>query len=201
MDATFWNKVYSEKNEDQVSWFQAKPLQSIRLIEELSLSTESSVIDVGGGQSHLVDYFLEKGFQHITILDLSSVALDKLEARLGQREEVKTIACDVTTFKAQKKYDLWHDRAAFHFLTSQEQIDSYVRVVNETLAAGAFLVISTFSPTGPDKCSGLPIRKYATGELKDIFGDKMRFIKSCEDTHETPWGSTQDFVYCVFQKE
>lgn len=201
MNPNHWNKVYSEKSENQVSWFQPVPHKSIELIEELNLSASSTVIDIGGGESHLVDYFLKKNFSDINVLDISEVSLEKLQQRLGEdAKRVNFIATDITLYRPDKKFDLWHDRATFHFLTEIEQVEKYLIIVSEALKMGGNLIISTFAPTGPEKCSGLTIKRYSDMDLKNLFGKYFQNTKCVEDTHLTPWGSKQDFVYCGFKK-
>jgi len=200
MNQNYWDKVYTDKTEKEVSWFQEHPTKSLELIAELNLPKDARVIDVGGGDSRLVDHLLERGYSDITVLDISEVSLNKLKDRLGDTEKVKYITSDVVAFKAEKQFDLWHDRAAFHFLTTLEQINQYLEVVNLSLNSGGNLIISTFSKNGPEKCSGLPIHQYSDNELKDLFSKYFKNTKCFEDTHTTPWGTSQSFVYCGFKK-
>lgn len=202
MNQNFWDKVYSEKTEKDVSWYQAHPLKSLELIGELNLSKDSSIIDIGGGDSRLVDHLLKQGYSDITVLDISEVSLKKLKARLGGIDnKVRYIISDVTLFKPDRQYDLWHDRATFHFLTKLEQIEQYLEVVRDALCPDGNLIISTFSQKGPEKCSGLPIQQYSEIELKNLFQKYFNNTKCFEDTHVTPWGSTQSFLYCGFKKK
>lgn len=201
MDQNYWDKVYSDKSENEVSWFQEHPTKSLDLIAEHNLSKDASIIDVGGGDSRLVDHLLDQGFSDITVLDISDVSLQKLKNRLGDtKDKVKYVTSDVVSFKPQTKFDLWHDRATFHFLTSLEQINQYLEIVNASLRSGGNLIISTFSKNGPEKCSGLPIHQYSEIELKDLFAKYFTNTKCFEDTHVTPWGTSQSFVYCGFKK-
>jgi len=200
MNQNYWDKVYTDKTEKEVSWFQEHPTKSLELIAELNLPKDARVIDVGGGDSRLVDHLLERGYSDITVLDISEVSLNKLKDRLGDTKKVKYITSDVVAFKAEKQFDLWHDRAAFHFLTTLEQINQYLEVVNRSLNSGGNLIISTFSKNGPEKCSGLPIHQYSDTELKNLFAKYFKNTKCFEDTHTTPWGTSQSFVYCGFKK-
>lgn len=202
MNPNFWNKVYTEKSENETSWFQEHPLKSLDLIKELNLPQDASIIDVGGGDSRLVDHLLAEGFKDISVLDISEVSLNKLRARLGASEvRVKYIVSDVTTFHPTEFYDLWHDRATFHFLTELQQIEKYLEVISNSLRPGGNLIISTFSKNGPEKCSGLPVHQYSEVELKELFKTHFENTKCFEDVHTTPWGTTQSFVYCGFKRK
>lgn len=197
----YWNDIYKKKDESHQSWFQGKPEKSLEMINELNLSKNASIIDIGGGESRLVDYLLEEGFTNISLLDISDESLEKTKQRLGPKaNSVKLITSDVTTFNPAQKYDLWHDRATFHFLTDIKDVEKYLSIAYDALNVGGSLIISTFSPTGPDKCSGLTISKYSQEELKQVFGKFFQNTKCFETTHTTPWGTTQDFVYCGFKK-
>ncbi len=201
VDSKFWDNVYDKKSEKEVSWYQDVPAKSLELIAELNLSLEDAIIDVGGGESHLVDHLQSMGFKDISILDISSLALEKTKARLGENaNKVKFITSDVTKFKPSEKYMLWHDRATFHFLTSKDAIENYLDIANQAIADGGYLIVSTFSKTGPEKCSGLQVSQYSEADLKKMFEKHFTNIRCLEDTHSTPWGSTQNFVYCGFKK-
>lgn len=201
MNQNYWDKVYTSKSEKEVSWFQEHPKKSLELIAELNLPKDVSIIDVGGGDSRLVDHLLEQGYSDLTVLDISEVSLQKLKDRLGDtKNKVKYVTSDVVAFRSQTPFDLWHDRATFHFLTTLEQINQYLEVVNSSLHVGGNLIISTFSKSGPEKCSGLPIHQYSDTDLKDLFSKYFKNTKCFEDTHTTPWGTTQSFVYCGFKK-
>ncbi len=198
----FWDNVYQNKSEKEVSWFQEVPVRSLELIDELGLTAKDSIIDVGGGDSHLADSLLSKGFNDISILDISSVALEKAKLRLAdQGSKVEFIVSDVTKFNSLKKYRLWHDRATFHFLTSSNEVEAYLEVANRSIAEDGYLIVSTFSKTGPDKCSGLDISKYSDVDLKNLFEKYFTNIRCFEDNHKTPWDSIQSFVYCGFKKK
>lgn len=197
----YWDDIYKSKDESKQSWFEEIPEKSLEMIDELKLPKDANIIDIGGGESRLVDSLLERGFIKISLLDISRESLEKTKSRLSSKtDDIKFITSDVTTFKPSGKYDLWHDRAAFHFLTNLEDVEAYLKVASESLNEGGFLIISTFSKTGPDKCSGLSISKYSQEELKQVFGKFFRNTKCFETTHTTPWGSAQNFVYCGFKK-
>ena len=201
MDKNFWDKVYRNKSEQEVSWYQEVPVKSLDLIAELGLAPTDGIIDIGGGDSHLVDHLLAKGFKNVSILDISPTALDKAKARLAENvQSVKFISSDITKFEPPEKYKLWHDRATFHFLTSVEDVAAYLEIASRGIAQGGYLIVSTFSKTGPEKCSGLPISQYSETELKAVFEKYFANIRCFEDTHKTPWGTGQNFVYCGFKR-
>lgn len=201
MKPNFWDEVYQSKSEKEVSWFQEMPLKSLELIDELKLLPGDSIIDIGGGESRLVDQLLLKGFHDISILDISFVALDKTRMRLGENSKfVKFINSDITKFIPLEKYKLWHDRATFHFLTNFDDIENYLRIANEGIAHDGYLIVSTFSKSGPEKCSGLSISQYSDTDLKKMFEKYFTNIRCFESTHTTPWGTRQNFVYCGFKR-
>lgn len=201
MDKNYWDNIYRAKSETEVSWFQEVPAKSLNLIAELGLEYQDSIIDIGGGDSHLVDHLLAKGFRNMSVLDISSAALERAKARLGEDSKfVKLIVSDITKFDPPEKYKLWHDRATFHFLTSVEDVNTYLEIANRAIASGGNLIVSTFSKTGPEKCSGLSVSQYSDTDLKALFENYFTNIKCFEDTHKTPWGTEQNFVYCGFKK-
>jgi ubiquinone/menaquinone biosynthesis C-methylase UbiE len=196
-----WNEVYSQKTNEEMSWFQEMPHRSLELITELSLKPDTKIIDIGGGDSKLTDSLLELGYNNLSVLDISKIALEKMRVRLGQEaSKVQFIESDVTLFAPNQKYGLWHDRATFHFLTMKAEVEKYIQTAFHALGDDGYLIVSTFSKTGPEKCSGLTIARYADVDLKELFGKYFENIKCVEDTHETPWGTKQDFVYCGFKK-
>lgn len=201
MDSKYWNDVYRQKDAKDVSWFQDTPQKSLELIDNFNLEASSKIIDIGGGDSTLADHLIARGFSDITVLDISRESLEKLNERLGKNaQKIKTIESDIIHFRPTEHYKLWHDRAAFHFLTELKQIEKYLEIACEALEMGGFLIVSTFAKSGPEKCSGLTISKYSDVELKQLFGKYFENITCFEDTHSTPWGATQDFVYCAFKK-
>jgi predicted TPR repeat methyltransferase len=195
-----WQNVYETKNLDEVSWTQKIPQTSLDLIEEVSKGKSSKIIDIGGGDSNLVDFLLEKGFENISVLDISAKALEKAKSRLeAQAENVDWIVTDITEFKTSTEYDIWHDRAAFHFLTIQDEIKKYVEIVRS--AVSDTLIIGTFSVDGPQKCSGLPILQYNEERLKNIFSQDFELVKSFTENHITPFNTVQNFIFCQFKKK
>lgn len=196
-----WENVYQKKNVDEVSWYQAHPECSLRLIQSVKLKPTANIIDVGGGASKLVDYLLDEGYQNLFVLDISGQALKKAKERLGDRyRKVQWIESDVTEYYATKSYDLWHDRAVFHFLTNPEDRAKYLETMGRSLTASAYVVIATFALNGPEKCSGLPIERYNVASLKQTLGKNYQLLLSEEEIHQTPSGNPQQFVYCLFRK-
>ncbi|MEG1591142.1 class I SAM-dependent methyltransferase [Chryseobacterium sp.] len=195
-----WQNVYETKNPNEVSWTQKIPQTSLNLIEEVSKGKSSKIIDIGGGDSNLVDFLLEKGFENISVLDISAKALEKAKTRLeAQAENVDWIVTDITEFKTITEYDIWHDRAAFHFLTTQDEIKKYVEIVRNVVSDT--LIIGTFSVDGPQKCSGLPILQYNEERLKNIFSQDFELVKSFTENHITPFNTIQNFIFCQFKKK
>jgi hypothetical protein len=195
-----WDEVYATKNPDQVSWTQVVPQTSLNAIQKLNLPKTAKIIDIGGGDSNLVDFLLAQGFQHITVLDISENALAKAKLRLGKMaEKVNWIVSDITEFEPTTTYDLWHDRATFHFLTNAHQVAKYHAIVNQTV--NGFLIIGTFSTKGPLKCSGLEIKQYDEEKLSNVFNNNFNKI-ACETVdHITPFNTTQQFLFCNFKKK
>lgn len=195
-----WQNVYETKSPNEVSWTQKIPQTSLNLIEEASKDKSSKIIDIGGGDSNPVDFLLRKEFKNISVLDISAKALEKAKTRLGtQAKNIDWITTDITEFKTNTKYDIWHDRAAFHFLTTEEEIKKYVEIVRD--AVSDMLIIGTFSVNGPQKCSGLPIVQYDEERLKNIFSTDFELVKSFTENHITPFNTIQNFIFCQFKKK
>lgn len=196
-----WENVYSTKKLNEVSWYQPNPATSLNFIGELGIPKDAAIIDIGGGDSFLVEHLLANGFTNITVLDISDEALNRAKERLGEKAvQVKWIASDITTFIPSEKYDCWHDRAAFHFLTTEEQIISYLSVSETALKDGGKLVIGTFSEAGPDKCSGLSVRQYSETSLTTVLKKWYEKIKCIYTDHITPFNKVQNFLFCSFKK-
>jgi 2-polyprenyl-3-methyl-5-hydroxy-6-metoxy-1,4-benzoquinol methylase len=195
---THWENIYSTKARDQVSWYRQHLETSIALIERSVDDRSASIIDVGSGESTLVDDLLARGFQSITVLDVSQVAIEATKKRLGHdAERVRWLVADVTQVELEPKaYDVWHDRAVFHFLTLPEQRSRYVRQVARSVRAGGYVIVSTFGPEGPTKCSGLDVIRYKADALHSEFGSRFRLVESSTELHETPFGTRQQFLYC-----
>jgi trans-aconitate methyltransferase len=194
-----WEKVFTEKKADEVSWFQSDPKTSLDLIHSVSLDKNARIIDVGAGDSLLIDKLLEEGFTNLYALDISANALERAKERLGKNADlVNWLVCDVTRFKPETKFDFWHDRAAFHFLTSEEDIERYLSVAKNHV--NGYLSVGTFSPTGPEKCSNLQIKQYSDEGLKNKFKEGFENIKCFEEQHKTPSNKIQNFTFCLFKR-
>lgn len=205
MDTGFkshWENLYTGKTEQEYSWFQPYPRASIAFFESFRLPKDARIIDIGGGDSRLADALLDLGYTDVTVLDISAAAIEKAKQRLGDRaEKVKWIVRDVSEFEPETgQYDCWHDRAAFHFLTTEPLIGHYADVVQRAVRPGGYFVLGTFSPDGPKKCSGLDIRQYARAEMNAVFAPWFRQVKCQEDAHLTPFQTTQHFLFCGFQR-
>ncbi len=199
MDAkAHWEKVYQTKRPDEVSWYRPHLDVSLQLIEEGAPQRSAQIIDVGGGESTLIDDLLVRGYRHLSVLDVSLTALEVAKARLGDRaDKVNWLHGDVTTLAfARHRYDLWHDRAVFHFLTDPEERAAYVRQVARAVKSGGHVIVATFGPEGPVKCSGLDVVRYAPQALHDEFGSSFRLLKHLTELHRTPAGAVQQFTYC-----
>lgn len=195
-----WENVFTQKQETEFSWFQQYPEKSVELIKASQIPLSAKIIDIGGGDSHLVDVLLDLGYQNIWVLDISEKALERVKARLGHKgENVKWIVSDITDYKPDVEFDLWHDRAAFHFLTSDEQVKKYIDIASMAIAKNGYLILGTFSENGPEKCSGLPVRQYSEIAMESLLDGNFSKIKCTDDDHKTPFGTDQNFVFCVFK--
>lgn len=194
-----WETVYETKQPNEVSWTQENPKTSLNFIRETRLGKSAKIIDVGGGDSKLVDFLLDEGYENITVLDISANALERAKKRLGKNaEKVNWIVSDITEFKPETTYDIWHDRATFHFLTSPEQVKTYVEITEKWVTD--FLIIGAFSENGPKKCSGLDIKQYSEMELENQFSNRFKKVKCIIEDHVTPFETTQNFIFCAFEK-
>jgi len=200
---THWENVYTTKAPDQVSWYRPHLELSLSLIERAGGGVSASIIDVGGGESTLVDDLLARGYRNIAVLDISQAAIDTTKKRLGEAAgRVRWITGDVTTAElAQGAYDVWHDRAVFHFLAAEENPAAYVRAVARALKPGGHVIIGTFGPEGPVKCSGLDTMRYDAASLHREFGARFHLVESSLELHRTPFGTTQQFLYCLFRMD
>jgi len=194
-----WETVYETKSPEQVSWTQEIPNTSLNFIQSFNLDKNAKIIDIGGGDSKLVDFLLEKGFKNITVLDISRAALERAKKRLGDNaEKVTWIESDILDFKPIEKFDVWHDRAAFHFLVTKEQIENYISIAKHSISG--YLAIGTFSESGPKKCSGLDIRQYSEDELVKILKDGFEKLNCINEDHKTPFDTIQNFTFCSFKR-
>ena len=196
-----WEKIFLTKAENKVSWFQQYPKTSVEFFELFNLPLDASIIDIGGGDSHLVDVFIEKGYKNIYVLDISVNAIERAKKRLGANaDKVHWIVSDILDFRPSIKFDFWHDRAAFHFLTSEEQMDKYVTIAEESINPGGYLILGTFSENGPDKCSGLEIKQYNEAGMSLRFEKSFERVKCIEIGHVTPFDTIQNFLFCSFKR-
>jgi SAM-dependent methyltransferase len=196
-----WDNIHQTKDIKDVSWYQSTPTTSLDFLKQFNIPTTARIIDVGGGDSFFVDHLLDLGYHDVTVLDISAAALDKTKKRLSARaEKVKWVVADAANFKPTGQYDFWHDRAAFHFLTQEQEIENYIDTVRQSIKPGGILVIGTFSEQGPKKCSGIEIKQYSetsmTERLKRFF-DKVKCITV---DHRTPFDTIQNFIFCSFKK-
>jgi SAM-dependent methyltransferase len=202
MDArSHWEQVYATKDPEQVSWFRPHLEQSLELIERAAPDRTASILDVGAGQSTLLDDLLALGYGKVTVLEISPTAMEALKVRVGQAgRAIQWICGNVTeAVLPEASFDLWHDRALFHFLTAAEQRRSYVERVKRALKPGGSLIVSTFGPSGPERCSGLAAMRYDASSLGNEFGDRFRLVESSLELHETPSGAVQQFLSCWYR--
>ena len=195
-----WEKVYSTKQPHEVSWTQELPKTSLDFVHSFNLPKSASIIDIGGGDSKLVDYLLDEGYENITVLDISEKALERARQRLGDRAtKINWIVSDITKFHPSTSYDLWHDRATFHFLTTKEEISAYLATAKQSVKG--YLTIGTFSDKGPKKCSGLDVHRYTEEELLQQLTDGFQKIKCLTEDHITPSKTIQNFLFCSFKRQ
>jgi len=196
-----WENIYQTKELKDVSWFQPTPETSFDFFKQFNVPTNAKVIDIGGGDSFLVDHLLDLGYQYISVLDISEAAIERAKQRLGDKaKNVKWIIADAATFKPAEKYDFWHDRAAFHFLTDEQEISNYLKTAQENINPTGVLVIGTFSEQGPKKCSGIEIKQYSETTMTDRLKKFFEKIKCITVDHITPFDTIQNFVFCSFRK-
>lgn len=204
MEATLenhWETVYQTKDTTKVGWHQTKPQISLDFISKAHLPKNASILDVGGGDSKLVDYLLADGFQDITVLDISETALEKIKHRLKERQvQVKFVVSNILDFNPIEKISLWHDRAVFHFLTGEMEQKEYLNLVEESIASGGYLILATFSKSGPSICSGLPVQQYDIQDLEEFFRLGFHLLEGINYDHITPAGSPQNYSVCLFQR-
>ncbi len=195
-----WETVYETKSASEVSWTQDNPKTSLDFIKSFNVPKTASIIDIGGGDSKLVDYLLSEGFENITVLDISETALEKTKQRLGNKgAKVNWVVSDITDFKPHTTFDIWHDRATFHFLTTNEHIQKYTSITQNYVAN--YLVVGTFSENGPTKCSGLEIKQYNESTLSKQLQQGFDKIRCVNEDHITPFNTVQNFLFCSFKKQ
>lgn len=196
-----WETIYQTKEINDVSWYQPTPETSLEFITQFNLPKTAKIIDIGGGDSFLVDHLLDLGYQDISVLDISASAIEKAKLRLGEKSnKVKWIVTDITLFKPTEQYDFWHDRAAFHFLTSETDISTYLETARNTMRSNGIMVIGTFSEQGPKKCSGIEIKQYSESSMTERLKNIFEKINCITIDHKTPFDTIQNFVFCSFKK-
>jgi SAM-dependent methyltransferase len=196
-----WDKIFATKAEDAVSWFQAAPETSLRLIRACNLPREACILDVGAGASRLPDALLEEGFANVAVLDISARALARTRARLGEKaHSVRFIVADIVAWMPDFTVDLWHDRAVLHFLTEPQDRAAYADALRRAVRPGGFVLISGFSPSGPERCSGLPVLRADQDMISGLLGKDFEVLDAFEEDHQTPTGARQRFVFTRFQR-
>jgi len=196
-----WENIYQTKALHEVSWFQSTPETSLEFFRQLNIATTAKVIDIGGGDSFLVDHLIELGYHNISVLDISSAAIERAKQRLGDKaRKVKWIVAESAALVPKGHYDFWHDRAAFHYLTEEQEISSYLEIARKHINPGGTMVIGTFSEQGPKKCSGIAIKQYSETTLTNRFQSFFEKIKCIEVEHQTPFNTIQNFVFCSFKR-
>ena len=196
-----WDTIYQTKDLKEVSWHQPVPTTSLDFLAQFSIPLYARIIDMGGGDSLLVDHLLDLGYTAVTVLDISAASLDRAKLRLGDRAmKVKWIVADAATFEPTEHYDFWHDRAAFHFLTQEQEIENYINTIQKSMNPNGVLVLGTFSEQGPKKCSGIDIKQYSETTLTDRLKKFFKKVKCKVINHTTPFGTVQNFVFCSFRK-
>lgn len=195
-----WETVYTTKQPNEVSWTQEVPKTSLSFIHGFNIPKSAPIIDIGGGDSNLVDFLLAEGYTDLTVLDISEAALERAKTRLGEKaSQVQWIVSDITEFKPQNQYKVWHDRATFHFLTTPTQIQAYLAIAKQ--AINGYVAIGTFSENGPQKCSGLEIKQYSEEQLQTTLSNGFEKIKCVNENHTTPFNTVQNFTFCSFKKK
>lgn len=195
-----WENIYSSKQPHEVSWTQEVPKTSLEFIHGFNCDKEAAIIDIGGGDSKLVDNLLEEGYKNITVLDISEKSIERAKKRIGEKaKNVHWIVSDINDFKPEEKYTIWHDRAAFHFLTTPAEIENYIAIARE--AVSNYLVVGTFSETGPTKCSAVEIKQYSKEQLEAQLANGFKKIKCVNEDHVTPFNTKQNFTFCSFTRD
>lgn len=197
-----WNEVYEQKQITEVSWYEPMPVTGLSFIDDCNLGKDAAIIDIGGGDSFLAEFLIAKGYTDITVLDISEKALERAKQRLGERaEEITWIVANAAEFTPEKEYDLWHDRAAFHFLTEEVEVQNYMKNVEKAIRPGGYVIMATFSENGPEKCSGIKVQRYSIDNLQRLFAENSNTLNCKNIEHQTPLGATQNFTFCSFKRK
>ena len=192
--AVHWESIYGRNSADSVSWYQPEPVTSLEILDMLGVTQDAGVIDIGGGASTLVDALTQRGFTDLTVLDISDTALQASRKRLGTQARVTWIATDLLTWVPTRLFDVWHDRAVFHFLSGDE-VETYRDVLHRAIGPGGFVIMATFAPDGPERCSGLPVTRYGADELGSTLGSDFKVVEQRREVHTTPGGGVQPFTW------
>lgn len=196
-----WTQVYTQKAPSEVSWFQAEPEATLRALDRLQVPSSSSFVDVGGGASNLVDALLQRGWEDVTVIDIAGPALEVARQRLGEKAaKVHWEAADITGWQPPRRFDVWHDRAVFHFLAEPDQRAAYRRTLLNAIAPAGLVIMATFALDGPEKCSGLTVQRYDAANLSAAIGSGFTLVEDWREEHLTPWGASQWFTWCVFRR-
>lgn len=196
-----WENIYNTKRFNNLSWYQPKPTIAINFLKQHNLPKNSHIIDVGGGDSYFVDYLLKMGYKNITVLDISEKAINKAQKRLGEKANtIQWVVSDIINYKSINQFDFWYDRAVFHFLTKEKEIDQYGNLVKKFIKTNGFLLIGTFSEQGPKKCSGIPIKQYSEKSMNSLLKDSFKMLDHKRSNHKTPSNTSQNFIFCTFKK-
>jgi trans-aconitate methyltransferase len=190
-----WDEAYASRGVEGVSWFEPEPRTSLELIEALGVASDAAVLDVGAGASLLADRLVERGLTDVTVVDVSAVVLERVRARLPSTTPVRLVHVDLLTWRPERLYDLWHDRAVLHFLVDEDARAAYLRTLRAALAPGAAVVVGTFAPDAPDRCSGLPVRRYSTNDLVEVLGTEFELVEARREEHVTPRGTVQPLTW------
>lgn len=195
-----WENIYTTKRPQEFSWYQEVPTFAMRFLSQARVSKKASILDVGGGDGFFVDYLLENGYSDITVSDISSMALERAQKRLGSiAQKVTWSEGDILAFASEKIYDFWYDRAVFHFLTTTDEVNAYVKKVTEILSPEGVMIVGTFSPNGPQKCSGIPVKQYSEKEIQSVFSPSFVAIDFEREIHQTPFDTSQEFLFSQFR--
>jgi len=196
-----WENIYTKKKLTEVSWYQPSPDTSLHFFDHFKVPTSAKIIDVGGGDSFLVDHLVKRGYSDITVVDISPIAIERAKKRLGDKAKwIKWIIADISDFTSPETYDFWHDRAAFHFLNTEDEISNYSATAAKSLNSGSIMVIGSFSEEGPTRCSGIEITQYSEESMSKRFSSAFNKIDCFKIDHPTPFGTTQNFIFCTFIK-
>ncbi|HXH20249.1 MAG TPA: class I SAM-dependent methyltransferase [Chitinophagales bacterium] len=196
-----WENIYENRPPEEVSWYQNTPTTSLEFVKKVKLPKSARIIDIGGGESFFVDYLLEQGYRNITVLDISDTAIRHARQRVGEQAgHVKWVVTDVVNFEPEEQYDFWHDRATFHFLTSEDDIEQYRKLVSESIKPKGHMMIGTFSDNGPQRCSGLEIHQYSESLMEEQFSGNFQKVECKRVDHVTPYNTIQNFLFCLFRR-